>query len=118
MVAEFESDRAEQIATDGITPTAAYDAGLRHAVHDAIADIDLGRYGLCQNCRSLIDTDRLLSTPYARRCESCQRRQESSWTPLERMVASVVRASVGEPQGPPTVERSSAPTGHSHRGDR
>lgn len=45
-------------------------------VEEALRRIDLGSYGLCQNCGSTIDHARLETIPYAKLCIPCKARQE------------------------------------------
>ena len=40
--------------------------------------IATGNYGICTDCEEEIDIARLLNTPYAERCVSCQSRYEKS----------------------------------------
>ena len=42
----------------------------------ALARIDAGRYGHCEECGEEIDPERLEALPRARRCMPCQRRVE------------------------------------------
>lgn len=44
-------------------------------VRKALTRIRLGRYGLCENCGSMIDTDRLSVNPTAELCIRCARRK-------------------------------------------
>jgi DnaK suppressor protein len=45
-------------------------------VEEALRRIDLGTYGMCQNCGSTIDHARLETIPYAKLCIPCKARQE------------------------------------------
>ncbi len=45
-------------------------------IEDALTRIKLGKYGTCQNCGKMIDTDRLAVKPTALFCVSCEKRQE------------------------------------------
>lgn len=40
-------------------------------VRKALTKIKLGKYGLCENCGKMIDTDRLAANPAAEVCMSC-----------------------------------------------
>ncbi len=42
----------------------------------ALARIKIGRYGICENCGSMIDTDRLMAFPAATFCLRCESRKE------------------------------------------
>ena len=97
---ELEQDRLEHVATMGLQPIAAYDIGLRDAVHDALVKLASGTYGNCETCHRPIPTARLEAVPYARRCLSCQEHMEDGWAQVPRLVGNVVRDLAGEPQGP------------------
>lgn len=43
----------------------------------ALARIKIGKYGICENCSKMIDTDRLLIYPEATLCAACQKEKES-----------------------------------------
>lgn len=50
-------------------------------VRKTLTKIKIGRYGLCENCGKLIDTDRLAINPTAELCISCENgRQDKSST--------------------------------------
>jgi len=42
----------------------------------ALARIKIGRYGICEDCGKMIDTDRLVVYPDATLCASCQKKRE------------------------------------------
>lgn len=44
----------------------------RKAIDDALMRISDGTYGFCQNCKKMIDTDRLSILPAATLCKSCE----------------------------------------------
>lgn len=99
LIDTFETNRIDTAARHGGNVGAAYDAGIRTAVHEALEDLETGRYGDCRVCAEPIDVERLRAVPYARRCALCQQVEESRWNQFERTMASVIRARVGEPQG-------------------
>jgi len=45
-------------------------------VRKALARIKLGRYGVCEKCGQMIDTDRLMVMPEITICLSCEKRRE------------------------------------------
>jgi len=45
------------------------------AIDDALARIDAGTYGTCQNCGKEIAPERLEALPYATLCIDCKRRE-------------------------------------------
>jgi len=60
---------------------------LIHDIESAIAKIDEGLYGLCEECEEPIARKRLDIMPWARQCIACQSKSEAvreeHWTPLE-----------------------------------
>lgn len=42
----------------------------------ALARIKVGKYGLCEDCNKMIDTDRLMVYPEATLCADCQAKRE------------------------------------------
>ncbi len=42
----------------------------------ALTKIKIGKYGVCENCGKMIDTDRLAAMPTATLCVSCERKRE------------------------------------------
>jgi DnaK suppressor protein len=47
-------------------------------VRKALTKIKVGKYGICESCGKMIDTDRLAVDPSARFCISCQTKQTVS----------------------------------------
>jgi RNA polymerase-binding transcription factor DksA len=45
-------------------------------INEALSQIEQGKYGICTNCLTPIETDRLVVRPYSTLCLSCQSRQE------------------------------------------
>lgn len=44
-------------------------------VRKALTRIKIGKYGICENCGKMIDTDRLMVYPQATRCVSCEKKR-------------------------------------------
>ena len=42
----------------------------------ALARIKIGKYGICEDCGEMIDTDRLMAYPEATLCAKCQAKRE------------------------------------------
>ncbi|MEK7497427.1 MAG: TraR/DksA C4-type zinc finger protein [Patescibacteria group bacterium] len=42
----------------------------------ALTRIKIGKYGICENCGKMIDTDRLVIFPEATLCVSCEKKKE------------------------------------------
>ena len=47
-----------------------------YELDDAMKKIEEGRFGVCENCKSLIVKGRLKAVPYARMCFKCQEKRE------------------------------------------
>ncbi len=45
-------------------------------IRKALTKIKLGRYGLCEKCGKMIDTDRLAANPAAELCIDCAKKRE------------------------------------------
>jgi hypothetical protein len=45
-------------------------------INEALSQIEQGKYGVCTNCLTPIETDRLVVRPYSTLCLSCQNRKE------------------------------------------
>lgn len=41
----------------------------------ALTRIKIGKYGICENCGKMIDTDRLIAYPEATRCIDCEKKR-------------------------------------------
>src|SRR5258706_13615474 len=44
-------------------------------VRKSLARIKVGKYGICENCGNMIDTDRLMVYPQALRCVNCEKKR-------------------------------------------
>lgn len=47
------------------------------ATRKALTRIKIGKYGICEDCGKMIDTDRLMIKPEATKCVQCERKRES-----------------------------------------
>ena len=45
-------------------------------IRKALTKIKIGKYGLCENCGKMIDTDRLAVVPTAELCVACEKKLE------------------------------------------
>lgn len=45
-------------------------------VRKALSLIKLGKYGICEKCKKMIDTDRLMVMPEATVCANCEKKTE------------------------------------------
>lgn len=46
-------------------------------IRKALSRIKIGKYGVCEKCGSMIDTDRLMIFPEATVCVKCEKKKES-----------------------------------------
>ncbi len=53
------------------------DQGTLEQVHEALARIDSGHFGKCEECGEMIARPRLQAIPYAKYCINCARAMES-----------------------------------------
>jgi DnaK suppressor protein len=72
--AAVDTDAAEEAGHERV-------AALKHeidraliAVRKTLTKIKIGRYGLCERCHKLIDTDRLAVNPTATHCMECAKK--------------------------------------------
>lgn len=71
-----DTDAAEQF---GHAKTAAIETELEEKIiqtKKALARLRVGKYGICEDCKKMIDTDRLNVFPEATLCKSCQAKRE------------------------------------------
>lgn len=66
--ANLERDRAQSLS--------GYARRTLEAVDNALARMDDGLYGICEQCGTAIERDRLEALPYATLCMECKRGQE------------------------------------------
>lgn len=45
-------------------------------IKKALSQIKIGRYGICEKCAKMIDTDRLMIMPEATVCVDCEKKKE------------------------------------------
>lgn len=45
-------------------------------INKALEKIDNGKYGFCENCGNMIDTERLEALPMAELCVACEKKKE------------------------------------------
>ena len=44
-------------------------------IRKTLSRIKVGKYGICENCGNMIDTDRLMIYPQALRCVNCEKKR-------------------------------------------
>ena len=80
MDADRDIERMDRIQEEAVEValTALDEQGRREmeAIQAALARIDDGTYGICENCGETISAARLTALPTARRCVACQERLE------------------------------------------
>lgn len=74
--AAMDDDAAEQVGH--LQAFALKDAVDRKIiqVRKALSMIKVGKYGVCENCGKMIDTDRLMVMPETTLCIDCEKRRE------------------------------------------
>ncbi len=73
------SDDSEAQSKAGHEQVAALSRQLNMALiqtRKALTKIKLGKYGICENCGKMIDTDRLAAMPTATLCVNCMKKRE------------------------------------------
>lgn len=73
------SDDTEAQSKAGHERVAAMQRALSMALvqtRKALTKINIGKYGICENCGKMIDTDRLAAIPTATLCLSCEKKRE------------------------------------------
>lgn len=71
-----DADAAEQF---GHAKTSAVTRELQKRIiqtRKALARVKIGKYGICEDCGKMIDTDRLMIYPEATLCKSCAAKRE------------------------------------------
>lgn len=87
-----ESDpfKSDGRVTDNAAPDTEAEEQFGHAMSSALKDqverkiiqtrkalsrLRIGKYGICENCGKMIDTDRLMIYPEATRCIDCEKKK-------------------------------------------
>jgi RNA polymerase-binding transcription factor DksA len=76
--ADLGSHESEEDVTFGLLKN---EEQLLGEIQDALARLDQGIFGVCENCHRPIATERLHTVPYARRCTACERKTEARPVP-------------------------------------
>jgi DnaK suppressor protein len=74
--AAVDADAAEQV---GHMQASAFKHSYEKAaiqLRKALSRLKFGKYGLCERCGQMIDTDRLAAMPTATLCLSCEKKKE------------------------------------------
>lgn len=74
--AATDTEAAEQVGHERISALKReIDKGLIN-VRKTLTKIKIGKYGICEGCRQLIDTDRLAVNPTAELCIKCAKEKQ------------------------------------------
>jgi RNA polymerase-binding transcription factor DksA len=71
-----DADAAEQFGHARVTAIKAQLDKKIIQTRKALARVRLGKYGTCEDCRRMINTDRLVVYPEATLCAKCQEKRE------------------------------------------
>lgn len=71
--AAIDTDAAEEVGHERVSALRAEIDKTLVRIRKALTRIRVGKYGLCQKCGKMIDTDRLAIDPTIRYCIKCQK---------------------------------------------
>jgi len=71
-----DADAAEQFGHAQVSAIKEELAKKQKQIIKALGRIKKGKYGVCEDCGKMIDTDRLMIYPEATLCASCQKKRE------------------------------------------
>jgi RNA polymerase-binding protein DksA len=72
-----QADRGDQEAETVVNLLLAEnEAALRQEIDEALLRLDEGTFGICEECRRDIDSERLKAIPYSRLCIRCAKRKQ------------------------------------------
>ncbi|HUS60301.1 MAG TPA: TraR/DksA C4-type zinc finger protein [Nevskiaceae bacterium] len=74
--AASDSDAAEQIGHAQVTAMKKQTDRKLIQIKKALARIKIGKYGICESCGQMVDTDRLMVMPEATICINCERKKQ------------------------------------------
>lgn len=74
--AAIDADAAEQVGhMQASAVRSTYERAIIQ-VRKALARVKIGKYGICERCGKMIDTDRLMVMPETTLCVSCEKKRE------------------------------------------
>jgi len=73
--AAVDTDAAEEVGHDRVTALKKEVDKTLIRIRKALTKIKLGKYGLCESCRQLINTDRLAIDPTVSKCIKCAKKK-------------------------------------------
>jgi RNA polymerase-binding transcription factor DksA len=71
-----DTDATEQFGHQNVNALRAQIDRRLIQIRKALARIKIGRYGICENCKKMIDTDRLMIMPETTLCAECAKKRE------------------------------------------
>lgn len=74
--ASSDTDASEQFGHQKVTAIKAQVERKLVQIRKALARIKIGKYGICEKCGKMIDTDRLMIMPEAIYCAKCAKEKE------------------------------------------
>jgi len=74
--AASDSDAAEQVGHAQVTAMQKQVDRKLIQIKKALARIKIGKYGTCEKCGRMVDTDRLMVMPEATICVKCEKKKE------------------------------------------
>lgn len=72
----IDADVAEQVDHDRVSAVSQEIKKSLINIRKTLTRIKIGRYGICENCGMMIDTDRLAIKPTAEYCVACEKELE------------------------------------------
>ena len=72
----IDSDVAEQLDHERVSALQRQINRSLVSVRKTLTRVKFGRYGICEKCKEMIDTDRLAIKPTAEYCVGCERKNE------------------------------------------
>lgn len=76
--ASIDIEAAEQIGHETTTALKSQVDRRLIQIRQALSRIKIGKYGICEKCGQMIDTDRLMVMPEATLCVKCSKSRSSS----------------------------------------
>lgn len=74
--AATDTDATEQAGHQRVTAIQSHADRRLIQIKTALARIKIGKYGICEKCGRMIDTDRLMVMPEATLCAQCAKKKE------------------------------------------
>lgn len=71
-----DSDAAEQFGHQKVKASQGYLDRRIIQIKKALSRLKIGKYGICENCGKMIDTDRLMVMPESTLCAKCAQDKE------------------------------------------